>query len=158
MILSAGSNVFNEILKQTIHPNPFIYLKGTNRVELEYILDFLYNGEAYVAHEELNKFLETAQDFQVKGLQQQQFEESEKNQGLEQSDFEMESKYTDLSTSLITPTENIEERSNTFNNKNVALVNSGEDNSLIAGKLDLNFQIEEMIEKNGGVWHCKQCK
>merc|ERR1719186_2180076 len=60
IILSAGSKFFSEIFKKTNHINLFIYLKGINRVELEHVVDFLYNGEAFIAQEELNKFLETA--------------------------------------------------------------------------------------------------
>merc|ERR1719318_1501898 len=69
MILSAGSDFFNNIFMTTDHTNMLIYLKGVNRVELENVADFLYNGEASVAQEELSKFLETAQGLQVKGLQ-----------------------------------------------------------------------------------------
>ena len=43
--------------------------KGTRSIELESVIDFLYNGEAYVDQEQLRKFLETAQELQVKGLQ-----------------------------------------------------------------------------------------
>merc|ERR1719186_2238816 len=39
IILSAGSNFFSKILRQTKHSSPFIYLKGINRVELEYVID-----------------------------------------------------------------------------------------------------------------------
>jgi hypothetical protein len=50
------------------NPNPFIYLKGVKSKELEYIVDFLYFGEASLVQEELNNFLETAQELQIKGL------------------------------------------------------------------------------------------
>ena len=69
IILSAGSDFFRQVLKQTNHSSPFIYLKGIRIVELENIVEFLYNGEAHVAHEELNKFLKTGKELQVKGLQ-----------------------------------------------------------------------------------------
>merc|ERR1719427_314555 len=48
IILSAGSRFFSDILRKTKHPSPFIYLKGINKIDLEYVVDFLYNGEAYV--------------------------------------------------------------------------------------------------------------
>ena len=59
IILSAGSQFFSDILRQTKHPSPFIYLKGIKTVELEYVVNFLYKGEVYIAQDELNKFLET---------------------------------------------------------------------------------------------------
>merc|ERR1719186_1395864 len=80
IILSAGSKFFSDILRQTKHQSPFIYLKGIKRVELEYVVDFLYNGEVYLAQEELNKFLETAQDLQIKGLQSLQEDKSGQKQ------------------------------------------------------------------------------
>ena len=43
IILSAGSQFFSNILRKSKHPNPFIYLKGIKRVQLEYIIEFLYN-------------------------------------------------------------------------------------------------------------------
>merc|ERR1719508_409161 len=79
IILSAGSKFFSEILRQTKHPSPFIYLKGIKRVELEYVVDFLYNGEAYIAQEELRTFLATAEELEVKGLQTNKENESSQN-------------------------------------------------------------------------------
>ena len=69
IILAAGSLFFRNLLRQTKHSSPLIYLKGINKVVLEYILSFLYNGETFVAQEELNTFLKTAQELQVKGFQ-----------------------------------------------------------------------------------------
>ena len=68
IILSAGSTFFSEIFTNIKHQSPFIYLKGIKRVELEHVIDFLYNGEANIGQEELNNFLETAQELGVKGL------------------------------------------------------------------------------------------
>ena len=69
IILSAGSDFFNKILTRTKHSNPFIYLKGIKKVQLEQVLDFLYNGETNIAELELKTFLEAAKEMQVKGLQ-----------------------------------------------------------------------------------------
>ena len=41
VILSAGSQLFREILKKSKHPSPFIYLKGISKANLDNILDFL---------------------------------------------------------------------------------------------------------------------
>merc|ERR1712096_324891 len=79
IILSAGSRFFSNILGKTKHPSPFIYLKEIKSVELEHVIDFLYNGEAYIAQEELNSFLETAQELQIKGLQSKKEPESGQN-------------------------------------------------------------------------------
>ena len=68
LILSAGSKFFSNIMTKTKHPNgpnTFIYLKGIKREQVDNILDFLYNGEANVAQDDLNIFLETAHVSQV---------------------------------------------------------------------------------------------
>lgn len=69
IILSAGSDFFSKILFQMKNQTPVIYLKGVDRIVLENILDFLYNGEANVAQDALDKFLDAALGLQVKGLQ-----------------------------------------------------------------------------------------
>merc|ERR1719186_2111495 len=99
IILSAGSKFFGNIFGISDHPNPFIYLKGIKKAELECVLDFLYNGEAYIAQEELNKFLEIAQDLNVKGLQRNDWDERGQNPRVNKKDFEdqfteMETKYS----------------------------------------------------------------
>ena len=69
IILSAGSQFFSDIFLKSNQTNILIYLKGINSVQLEYILDFHYNGEASVGQEELKEFLETGEELQVKGFE-----------------------------------------------------------------------------------------
>merc|ERR1719318_142685 len=69
IILSAGSHFFSDIFLKSNHTNMLIYLKGISSAELEHVTDFMYNGEASISQEYLKKFLETAQELQVKGLQ-----------------------------------------------------------------------------------------
>ena len=69
MILSAGSDFFNDISMKTNHNNLLIYLRGVNIAELEHVTDFLYDGETFITQEELKMFLETAKELKIKGLQ-----------------------------------------------------------------------------------------
>ena len=69
IILSAGSQFFRDVLTNTKHPHPFIYLKGVRRADLQNIVDFLYNGEASIAQEELDTFLETAKVLKILGIE-----------------------------------------------------------------------------------------
>ena len=68
VILSACSPFFRSILKRNPHAHPLIYLKGVKLNNLQSVLDFMYRGEANVAHEELNSFLAVAEELKVKGL------------------------------------------------------------------------------------------
>merc|ERR1719430_2438035 len=69
IILSAGSQFFRDIFLKSNQTNMLIYLKGINSVQLEHLLDFVYNGEASVGQEELKEFLETGKELQVKGFE-----------------------------------------------------------------------------------------
>ena len=55
VILTAGSEFFGEVCRQAGPSKLFLYLKGIKRQELENVVDFLYNGQTYLAQEELNK-------------------------------------------------------------------------------------------------------
>ena len=65
IILTAGSDFFNDIFMKTDHANMLIYLSGISSDDLEHITDYLCNGETFIAQEGLTKFLE----LKVKGLQ-----------------------------------------------------------------------------------------
>merc|ERR1719186_872648 len=154
IILSARSQFFSGIFRKTKHASPFIYLKGIKRIDLEYVIDFLYNGEAYVAQEELNKFLETAQELQVKGLQSNHGDESGKNQRVEEK-LEIETKYSINQNESIL--DSMEELSVTFANGDFDLVQTEENNLWLNTNIELDLQIEQMMEKIEGLWHCKVC-
>jgi len=69
LVLCSGSLFFRNILSKIEHPQPFIYLKGIKKDELNSIMNFLYTGESTVAKEQLESFLEIAQQLKVKGLE-----------------------------------------------------------------------------------------
>eukprot|EP00092_Neocalanus_flemingeri_P058050 GFUD01069113.1.p1 GENE.GFUD01069113.1~~GFUD01069113.1.p1 ORF type:complete len:293 (+),score=58.11 GFUD01069113.1:110-988(+) len=167
IILSAGSEFFSEIFRKTKHPAPFIFLKGINRVDLENIIDFMYNGEANIAQEELSKFLATAQELQVKGIQSKD-NENGVNERLkkETEDEEEQQQFSESETiyipedpihqeSLLVPSEEIAVN---FDTSDVAAPVDMEQDSLVMNtNNELDLQIEQMIEKNEGVWYCKVC-
>ena len=68
VILSACSSFFRNILRRTKnHQNLLLYLKGVSAKEMESVLNFMYHGEVSVAQNDLNSFLQVAEDLQVKG-------------------------------------------------------------------------------------------
>jgi len=156
MILSAGSPFFSEIFRKNKHPTPFIYLKGINRFNLEHVVDFLYNGEAYVAQDELSNFLETAQELQVKGLQSNQEDISNQNQvGINSYETSKSLKLEDVcyfqnpyqDESVI---ESLENFTDTLEPKEFGLIPPYEGNDAVSPNDELDLQIEEIIEKIGG--------
>ena len=72
LVLSSGSIFFQEVLKRTRHPHPLLYLKGTLKTDIEAILSFLYTGEAKVAQDNLEQFIETAKELKIKGVLDEQ--------------------------------------------------------------------------------------
>merc|ERR1711909_258475 len=69
IILSAGSKFFSDIFLKSNQTNMLVNLKGINSVQLEYFLDFIYNGEASIGQEDLKEFLETGKELKVKGFE-----------------------------------------------------------------------------------------
>ena len=68
LVLSSGSNFFQQLLKKTRHPHPLLYLKGTLKSDIEAILSFLYTGEAKVAQDHLEQFILAAKELSIKGI------------------------------------------------------------------------------------------
>ena len=68
LILSSNSAFFRHIIGKTNNQNAFIYLKGVKKEDLKSIVQFIYLGETNVASENLDSFLETSQELQIRGL------------------------------------------------------------------------------------------
>jgi len=164
IILSAGSNFFREILRKNKHKNPLIYLKGIKRLDLENVIDFLYNGEAYVAQEDLKKFIETAQDLKVKGLQSNLKDEGDQN--LKDNISSVDSKssqdddcnpYSNPQNVELTEVDLVGKIYNTFDANEFSVTQAEEVSLVVSTTHELDLQIEQMIEKNGMLWQCKVC-
>ena len=54
--------------RQCSHPHPVVYLRGVLAEDLTALLDFMYHGQASVAEAELERFMEVAEELQVRGL------------------------------------------------------------------------------------------
>ena len=67
-ILTACSSVFKDILANTSHPQPLIYLRGIQHEILESVLQFMYEGEANIYQDRMPEFLKLAKEFDVLGL------------------------------------------------------------------------------------------
>ncbi len=75
VVLSACSPLMRRLLRElssaAASSSPLLYLRGVRHRDLERILDFMYQGEVYVAQAELKEFLTVAEELQVKGLTQE---------------------------------------------------------------------------------------
>ena len=44
VILAASSNLFRNLLKQTTHPHPILFMRGVNEIQLISVIDCMYDG------------------------------------------------------------------------------------------------------------------
>jgi hypothetical protein len=131
---------------------------------LKGVVDFLYNGEAYMAQQELNNFLETAQALKVKGLQSND-NDCNGSQGVDNTKtapklMQLDTQYNSSNQHINHPGtifEPVEELADGFDNSEVALVQMEEDKLVLDTNIGIDLQIEKMIEKNEGMWQCKVC-
>ena len=69
VILASASPFFEAIFRKDTHPHPLIYIRGSNSVELEQVLHFMYFGEVSIAEDQLEAFLALAEDFHLNTFQ-----------------------------------------------------------------------------------------
>merc|ERR1712142_1164642 len=70
VILSSCSLFFNQVLAETSTEHPLLFLKGIQHSELLAIVKFIYLGTSQVGQENLNKFMQAAEDLEIQGLKQ----------------------------------------------------------------------------------------
>ena len=158
IILSAGSHFFSDIFLKSNHGNMLIYLKGISSAELAPVLGFLYNGDAFIAQENLNQFIKTGKDLQVKGLEEEftdigenVLEEPNKNHVKE----ETASKPSAVSEEGFETTEPV---TNLDHAADYSALEISYENIESTTQNELDLQLQEMVEKNDGVWRCKTCE
>ena len=159
ILLSSCSNKFKMILKENSHSKSLLYLGGVSSVNLGYLLDYIYHGEVNLYQEQLDSFLESAQNLEIEGLIGQE----------------------NMSQDQDTPFENIEEQEEKINvsvadAKQIARMN---DNDKViqrrqyarpttsdVAKIDVTSftpeeaeeKIKELYERVDEVWRCLACE
>ena len=68
LVLSASSSFFKSILKSNQHSHPLLYLHGIDSSNLEFILDYIYQGEVQIHQNQLDPFLFAAKILSISGL------------------------------------------------------------------------------------------
>jgi len=68
VVLSASSDFFKNILRKSSHSSPLIYLSGVKSKELNFVMDYIYNGEVQIFQNDLDTFLDIAQKLKIDGL------------------------------------------------------------------------------------------
>ena len=149
VVLSACSSFFKPILQNNIHSHPLIYLSGINSINLQFIIDYVYEGEVQLFQEQLDSFLEAAQKLQIAGLLSNQKDEI----GKLDDDFVTETKFNNRE---VVEDENnfkvsgINSQNKKVRNKTIVTV-SGHD------KDEVKKKIEDIMTKEDDFFKCTVC-
>jgi hypothetical protein len=144
VMLSSGSSLFKTLLTENKHPNPLIYLRGIKLKDLVSVVDFIYNGEVSVYKEDLNDFLEVAEEFKLKGLSQN----ASNSEDIKDEPIPTEHKAEEFRQSVESEAEIVMEAAKPTEDKELQFK---EDNA------DLDDRIHSMLENVNGVWRCGAC-
>ena len=152
IILSAESYLFSDIFKDNHDRNMLIYMNNVSSMQLQSIMDFVYNGEAFILEDELPKFMHTANLLKIKGVQ-----EGFSNEAIVLKN-EMGDRYHDKCNDKVVNYD--EPIRHTAEHNDVVDTNEGvHDQEIIEQDTDMlvDQQIEQIIEQYEGMWRCKVC-
>ena len=68
VIISFYSPIIKSILMSNETSHSLIYLKGVQYKDLQYLIEFMYQGKVVIPEEDVSCFLEVAEDLNVRGL------------------------------------------------------------------------------------------
>ena len=78
VVLAASSSFFAGILQDNPASEVVVLVRGVDSGVLKSLLDFIHVGEARIKQDQLNQFLETMEEFKLKGLAESLLFEEEK--------------------------------------------------------------------------------
>ena len=143
-VLIACSPFFRTILKKNKHSHPMIYIRGLNARDLVAVVDFIYYGKVNINQEDLERFLDLAEELQLKGLAGAKesrrnntgnYVKDQKQQNYQRQRIYIEEKLSDL----LPPVE--ESGSKCLQNNAVTLVDTGK-RLLAAGTIMEEFRVK----------------
>ena len=162
VILAASSTFFHELLKQTSHPHPFLYMRGIKGNHLAAVVDFIYQGEVNILQEDLDDFLDVAKELKLKGLmgEQTQAEDQFLEHYMDEPKKET-CEYTPKNLNFYKPNEvnKFEVVENMYNLKESSslMVPTNFGNKIQTCSEELDGQISTMMSFINGMWHCNEC-
>ena len=156
LILSTCSPFFRKILKSANkHQHPLVYMRGVKARELECVLEFIYHGETSIFQDDLDQFLLTAEELQLKGLVGGREEPLKASK-----DPKMNGKT--LSENVNHPqykeTKPYEPDHSQFENYGALVSNASEGKKLVPIDKDVATAVNDMIVKQNNFWKCTVCQ
>ena len=159
IVLSACSKFFKSVLTKNPHSHPLIYLHGINSTNLNFILDYIYQGEVQIYREQLHPFLDAAQKLEIDGLTSIQKEEGKAfSHDEEQSSKKEEEENTMIfNYSQETDVSNFDIESNSKVNANRARKKICYDLATTNDKSEVDQKIKELLVKSDTGYECIPC-
>ena len=186
LILSASSPIFNDLIKKLRNPHALIYLRGMQEKDLASMIDFIYSGETNVHQDDLYRFLDLANEFQIKGLSgKYQNGGIRKNEsfGIVLDNLDISANSAAIEDSVLSDLLYKTENEETKQNEDISCANQGITNKDLSDMLqddkqenklnyhvtqdtlgeysdidELDKTIETLMEKRKDGWACKMCK
>ena len=159
VILSACSEFFQTILKANAHSHPLIYLNGVDSTNMQFILEYMYNGKVSIYQDQLDVFLSRAQTLKVMGLigDQEQTDspsssrnyKSESIIGTDLPPKQLHSRKIQNKAKI--PKQNVDEK------KLLTALSRTSETLPLADMSELDSKLEELTDRIDGVWTCKSC-
>ena len=155
VILSACSEFFKTILKANTHSHPLIYLNGVDSTNMQYILDYMYNGEVSIYQDQLDAFLSRAETMNVSGL----IGDEKQNDGQGPLNNTKSEPLTEIflpnKQTFKNKTKMFEQNDDT--EKQLKALNTINETIQLDDVSELDSKLEELTDRIDGVWICKSC-
>ena len=146
VVLAACSSFFKPILQNNTHSHPLIYLNGIDSSNLQFIIDYIYEGEVQLFQEDLDSFLVAAQKLLIAGLMSNSKNEID-NEDIEIKNVQFHQRNEMKNDFEVSGNVNQDQ---TKKNKTVVTV-SGHDQD------EVNRRIQEILIKEDNYFKCIAC-
>jgi len=166
LIISSSSPILRDIITMNKHPHPLIYLRGVDAKKMNYIIDFMYYGEVNIFQEDLEEFLNLAEEFKLKGLHKTSFGENDVKIDFIDEFFSTSPGLNNVKEKKVAKFINLEQTDKTIHkrkyhlyDKSGEIVLAGNDKISMdtSGIDELDERINNMMEKQNNSWFCKIC-
>ena len=149
VILSACSEFFKTILKANTHSHPLIYLNGVDSTNMQFILDYMYNGEVSIYQDQIDVFLSRAEIMKVSGLT--------RDDGLGPLKNTKSEPLTETPLPHKQTLRNKTKMNNDDGAKPLQTLSKITETIQLEEMSELDTKLEELTDKRDGIWTCKFC-
>ena len=155
-VLSSSSSFFKQILLNNPHQHPLLYLSGLNSTNLNFILDYIYQGEVQLFQDQLDNFLNAAQVLKIEGLLSN---DNDDNQNIEvPTSFSTKSKGTFKARQNFQQVQNMNDSIEPDYKQESKMENVGVITTIDSADSDeIKAKVREFLEKKDGKYVCKVC-